>query len=278
MTTNTTKMIPPKQPQSALAEAAYLLGQLSFSEGASDARRGDTVSVAVEPELQDDSNSLSALITCFAHGLRQVDWQQLLIVVRQQTPGDNLIRIRPLDRRGQTLLPNLPADGTYIVTVQQRSRIKQNRNEADLLKLTPRSPRSVRLEPQNLAAAGKESKQPPPKVSTYAEGKVLADGNKGKQSPPEVSTHVDGKLEATLWLDTNGNTVLGFETTAPDLANTRIMFILINEADGTEHDGEVRLREMPGGDRWHRQTRIARSKRWSLVWCEPISEDSEHIE
>lgn len=105
MPTNMRNRKPQKSPRGheVVEEAARLLRRMGFSADRGAYAEGEYVAVTVDPVWNEDNQTLSAIITCYPFGHRQVDWDGMPVLVLSDS-ARNSARITFLNTRGQAMI------------------------------------------------------------------------------------------------------------------------------------------------------------------------------
>lgn len=91
-----------------LKEAVSLLRNVRFSPNEGVSRCCNAVSVSVDSIWNDDGQSMTVVVTCFARGHQLVDWSHLVFMVASEDDRERILRHEHVDAQGQAVFTNLP--------------------------------------------------------------------------------------------------------------------------------------------------------------------------
>jgi hypothetical protein len=181
-----------------VSEAARLLGQMSFWPNRGAYAQGRYVAISVDPHWEEDHATIQVILTCYAFGHPQVDWQGLPVLARPAGQGvagqGNVYGMTRLDARGQGRITRLQPDD-YRLLVPER----YARGEEPL----PFGSRSVH---GNLAAATEEPDEP---------------------FDPQIYASPDESVLATVRRTPDDTTIVAFETSEAALAGAVVYFAFV---------------------------------------------------
>src|SRR3989442_14355703 len=124
-----------------IEEAAWLLRQMRFSQHHGAYAEGQQVAISIDPRWNTDNETIHVLITCYAFAHRRADWAKLPLHILPEGGRAGVYTIARLNRRGQVVIPRLPA-GEYRIS----------------LRLTPARVEPVLYrQPESLAAQGEDA-------------------------------------------------------------------------------------------------------------------------
>lgn len=223
--------------QEVIEEAARLIRQMRFSANRGAYAEGKHVAVSLDPRWNDDKETISVLITCYAFGHRQVDWvgQPVFIL------GEKVSAVSKFNLRGQAIQAGLPP-GDYRLTTSP----VYGRSVAPV-------PLPTRV--QALAATG----------TARARGVAEKEG----LLEPVVYESVDGRVRATVRQTKTGKTEVAFETNDETLAGATVRFAFVEESGRVELSDEVKLEPVEGEERlWegYREELVEPSEPCELVF------------
>jgi hypothetical protein len=182
--------------------------------------QGRYVAITVDPRWDDDQTTIQVVLTCYAFGHPNVDWQGLPVLVRPLGQGragpGNVYSMTRLDARGQGRVTRLQPDD-YRLLVPER----YGRGEEPL-------PFGAHQTHGSLAAATEASDEP---------------------FEPHIYASPDGSLLATLRQSPEGTTIAAFETSEAELVDAVVYFAFVLESGDTLQSATVQLtpvEEEPG--------------------------------
>jgi hypothetical protein len=204
-----------RQGHEILSEAAQLLSHMSFWSNRGAYAEGRYVAISVDPRWNEDHETIQVILTCYAFGQQQVDWQGLPIVARP-AGARNPYGIAHLNARGQGMMARLQPDDYRLLVLEHHGQ-----GEAPL-------PFGVHLDHGHLAAA---SEKP--------------DGS----FEPQLYDSPDGSVRATVRRTLDETTIVAFETREADLASAVVYFAFVLESGEIQHSASVAftpVEEEPG--------------------------------
>lgn len=101
-------------------EAARLVKQIRFSANRPAYTEGKHVAVSVDPRWSDDNQTVNVLITCFALGHQQVDWEGLRVNIERREEEHSVTWLSFLNARGQAVRSELPVGEEYSLSLAYR--------------------------------------------------------------------------------------------------------------------------------------------------------------
>lgn len=209
-----------RQGHEILSEAARLLRQMSFWPNRGAYAQGRYVAISVDPRWEEDDTTIQVVLTCYAFGHPQVDWQGLPVMVRpvgQEIAGPgNVYGMTRLDARGQGRMTRLQPDDYRLLVPERYGR------GAEPL------PFGISPSQGNLAAATEAPDEP---------------------FEPHIYTSPDGGLLATVRRTPDGTTIVAFETSESALAGAAVYFAFVLESGEILQSATVELapvEEEPG--------------------------------
>jgi hypothetical protein len=101
-------------------EAARLIKQIRFSANRPAYREGKHVAVCVDPRWSADNRTIDVLITCYALGHQDVDWEGLRVNIERREDERSVTWLSFLNARGQSTRNELPVEGEYSLSLPYR--------------------------------------------------------------------------------------------------------------------------------------------------------------
>lgn len=195
-----------------LSEAARLLGQMSFWPNRGAYAQGRYVAISVDPRWEDDHTTLQVVLTCYAFGHPQVDWQGLPVIARPSGHGSagpgNVYGMTRLDARGQGRMTRLHPDDYRLLVPERYGR----------------------------------GVEPLPLGSSPAHGNLAAATDEPDALfEPRIYTSSDESLLATVRRTPDGTTIVAFETSEAALAGAAVYFAFVLESGEILHSATVEL-------------------------------------
>jgi hypothetical protein len=190
-----------RQGHEILSEAARLLGQMSFWSNRGAYAQGRYVAISVDPRWEEDHTTIQVVLTCYAFGHPQLDWQGLPVMIRPSGQGlagpGHLSGMTRLDARGQGRMTRLQPDDYRLLVPERYGRGAE--------------PLSFAIRPSqgHLAAATEAPDEP---------------------FEPHIYTSPDGSLLATVRRTSDGTAIVAFETSEAALAGTAVYFAFVLES------------------------------------------------
>lgn len=191
-----------------IAEAAQFLRQMRFHPNRGAYAQGKHIAVSVNPQWNDDNETMRVLITCYAFGNQRVDWQGLPVFA-ESLNGGGVAWLCFLNARGQAVMPNLTPDDYRLSVPTQFGR----------------SAEPIPLLAPALALAA---------ASRVGQDVVLT-------HEPHVYESTDGTVRATLRLTETGHVVVAVETNEVSLSGATVHFAFVQPSGAVEHSGTVTL-------------------------------------
>jgi hypothetical protein len=193
-----------------IEEAVQLLNQMRFWSNCGAYAEGDHVAVSVDPQWNDDKESIEVLITCYAFGHWQVDWKGIPVFILPET--GNINAIRRLNARGQAIIPSLPL-GDYRLSTS----LHYGYSEEDV-------PVPIR-------------EQMPRQQEVAAKIKLPV------QMSPAVYYSVDRRVKAEVFQDPTDKTFVIFKTNEAKFRFATVRFAFVGTSEQIEQSAEVILNE-----------------------------------
>ena len=100
-----------KNWKAVFAEATALIAQCGFSQYRGDYRGGKTLSVLVDPRVDESGSSMDALVTCHVFGHRKTHWSGNVVALREENRPNGPLTFSFLNHRGQAHFTGLPPQG-----------------------------------------------------------------------------------------------------------------------------------------------------------------------
>ena len=205
-----------------LKEAFQFLKRLRFTPNHGDYIESEDLSILVDPRWNDGNETIRVQVTCHARGQHSVEWSRLVVVVKSRDEDESLRFFACLNACGQVLFRTLPP-GDYSVSCYEL---------AGSVAVSREQPAVGKREGKRIAAD---------KIKT-AEEEVTA-AIDGEFQEPQRYTSFDGRLEATV-TELDGEIQIAFETKDRNLADAKVIFVLIGEEGETDLEGKVILEHM----------------------------------
>ena len=106
--------------EEVVEEAARLIKQIRFSANRPAYREGKHVAVCVDPRWSADNRTIDVLITCYALGHQDVDWEGLRINIERREDERSVTWLSFLNARGQSERNDLPVGKEYSLSLPYR--------------------------------------------------------------------------------------------------------------------------------------------------------------